>query len=85
MNEERVKACHRMLEHACREAAVQMTGDARIGEADAATLLGYAPGHLKNLRQSGKGPACYGRGLNGGRLSYRLEDLAEWIEASRQD
>jgi hypothetical protein len=83
--QDRVEACASLLERRCREAGIVLSGDLRVGETDAAALLGIAAGSLKNLRGEGKAPACYARGMNGGRLSYRLLDLASWIEGGRED
>jgi hypothetical protein len=82
---DRIQACADMFERRCREAGVFLSGDLRVGEVDAANLLGVAAGTLKNLRQEGKGPTAYTRGVNGGRLSYRLIDLASWVEIGRED
>lgn len=57
-----------------------ISADLRISELHAAQLLGYTAGHLKNLRQDGKGPQFYHRGVGGSRISYRLTDLAMWVE-----
>lgn len=62
-----------------------ITGDMRISERDAAAMLGYSPAYLKALRQEGKGPPSYVRGMSGCRISYRLSDLAHWIESARED
>ncbi|KQW36515.1 hypothetical protein [Rhizobacter sp. Root404] len=83
--EARIQACQSALEAHCVERRLVLSGDLRVSEEDAAKLLGIAHGHLKNMRQEGKGPASYARGMNGCRLSYRLLDLALWIEAGRQD
>lgn len=80
----RVEACAALLLVAAREAGMAVSGDLRLSEQDAAALLAYAPGHLKALRQEGRGPVPYGIGMNGCRLSYRVRDLAEWVEAGRQ-
>lgn len=61
-----------------------ITGDMRVAEIDAAKLLGYAPGYMKSMRQEGKGPVSYQRGVYGGRVSYRIMDLAVWIESARE-
>lgn len=74
-----------MLHKACEERNILVTADHRVSEADATNLVGYAPGSLKNLRALGGAPAYYRRGAGGGRISYRLEDLASWLEAGRED
>ena len=67
-----------------RERGLLLTADDRVSEADAAELVGYAVGSFRNLRSMGLAPAFFNRPLNGGRVSYRLQDLAEWIEVSRE-
>lgn len=62
-----------------------ITADRRVSEAEAAELVGYAPGSFKNLRSLGAGPPFFNRPLAGSRISYRLEDLANWIEQSREE
>lgn len=57
-----------------------ISGDLRVNEKAAAVLLGYSAGHLKALRQQGNGPHVYALGVDGGRFSYRLNDLASWVE-----
>lgn len=74
-----------MLREAVRESDMPMTGDGRVREADAAQLLGYDSRYLKQLRQEGRGPPAYGLGMAGGRVSYRLSDLAAWIESRREN
>ncbi|MCK1539115.1 MULTISPECIES: hypothetical protein [unclassified Bradyrhizobium] len=69
---------------AARDAGMTITGDGRVTEADAAVLLGYAPETLAKKRTLGSGPVAYGRGFGGARISYRLDDLARWIEAGRE-
>lgn len=81
----RVEAAVIQLEKACNDRGVLLTGDERISEADATSLLGYAPGSLKNLRTLGSAPPYYRRGVAGGRISYKLEDLARWIEVGREE
>lgn len=70
----------------CREHGVVVTPDGRVGESDAAVLLGYGnSGSLKNLRQQGFGPPHYLRVVAGAKVSYRLSDLAIWVEQSRNE
>ncbi|RYF61672.1 MAG: hypothetical protein EOO27_00935 [Comamonadaceae bacterium] len=63
--------------------AMKMSGDLRVSEESAAQLLGISRPYLKMLRQAGKAPPSYARGVGGGRVSYRLIDLASWIEGAR--
>jgi hypothetical protein len=79
----RIEATARLLLARAREDCMVVSGDMRVSEHDAAALLGYSGGHLKLLRGEGKGPQHFGRGMNGCRVSYRIADLAEWIEAAR--
>jgi hypothetical protein len=71
-----------LLIAAAREARMVITGDFRVGEKDAAALLGLHPDTLRKKRDAGTGPPSY-RGFNGARFSYRFTELAEWIETSR--
>lgn len=72
-------ATDRMLRYATQQGVV-VSGDLRVNEKAAAQLLGYSAGHLKAMRQQGNGPRFYTIGLDGGRFSYRLDDLASWVE-----
>ncbi len=83
--QDRIESCARMLTTAARQAGTTVSGDGRVSEQDAAQLLGYAPTYLKQLRQEGRGPIPYGRGMAGSRVSYRLIDLAGWIESARNE
>jgi hypothetical protein len=80
---DRVEACMRLLLDAATAAGMCLSGDLRIAEGDAARLLGLSPGHLKAMRHEGAGPTAYVVGMNGCRVSYRLADLASWIEQGR--
>jgi hypothetical protein len=82
---DRVDTCLRMLIAAAHEGGISTSGDLRVGELDAAHMLGMSGGHLKAIRQEGRGPTPYSRGVGGSRVSYRLVDLAMWIEAGRID
>ncbi len=62
-----------------------LTPDERVCEGDAAELLGYAVGTLRNMRSAGGGPSFFNRPLGGFNKSYRLEDLATWLERSREE
>ncbi len=72
-----------LLRAAAESSGFVISGDGRVSEQDAATLLGYSLGHVRRLREENKGPVSYSRGMNGNRQSYRLEDLAIWIENGR--
>lgn len=69
---------------AIAERDVFVTVDERVSEGDAAELLGYAVGSLRNMRTAGGGPSFFNRPLGGFSKSYRLEDLADWVERSRE-
>jgi hypothetical protein len=79
----RVEVTAKRLERAAIALGMAISGDGRISEVDAAKLLGLAAGYLKQLRSEGNGPANFRLGLNGCRLSYRLADVATWIEERR--
>ena len=77
--ESRIAYVEGMLLEAVREAGEPLTGDLRVGEQAAAQLLGVAVKTLRNWRAQLEGPRYY----RAGRISYRLRDLAEFIERSR--
>lgn len=79
----RAKATEARLQQACNEKGFAVTADGRIGESDATALLQYSPGSLKNLRDQGVSPAFYRRAVGKQRVSYRLDDIAHWIESAR--
>lgn len=74
-----------MLLEAVKRGGIAISADMRVGERDAAKMMGYAPGSLKNIRGEGKGPIYYNRPVEGSKISYRLMDLAMWIEERRED
>lgn len=76
--------CERLLRDSAIAGGMTITGDGRVSEADAAALLGFTAGGFRNMRQEGKGPRSFGLGVGGSRVSYRLADLASWIEAARE-
>lgn len=79
--EDRVEATARMLLASCREQGILLSGDLRVTEADAATLLNIAPGYLKQMRTGdGSAPRHYRIPMSGCQVSYRLRDIAVWIE-----
>ena len=73
------------LMEAARAADMTITGDGRVSEADAAVLLGIEPDTLAKKRSEGKAPPSYRLSVGAGRISYRLRDLAAWIEAQREN
>lgn len=80
-----VEAVTKQLHESALKLEMTISGDLRLNEKDVARLLGYAPGYLKHMRQEGRAPKHYTRGVGGGRISYRLFDMAEWIEERRED
>ena len=80
---DRTESTASLLRAAAEEARFVISGDGRICERDAAKLLGLSWEHLKALRDEGKAPPVYRRGVNGSRLSYRICDLAAWVEDGR--
>jgi hypothetical protein len=80
----RASATEELLVDSAREAGYHVTGDQRIGEADLAALLGMNAGSLANKRREGKGPPCYSLAAAGHRVTYRISDVAAWIEARRR-
>lgn len=88
MNEQspRVALTAELLCKAARELELPMTADQRVTEAAAAELLGYTVSWLRALRDAGTGPRYFNLGIGAGtRLSYRLHDLAAWIERRAGD
>lgn len=82
--EARILDTVRVLLAAVAKNAIVMSADQRVAEADAARLIGLQPASLKNLRAEGGAPPSYRVPVGGSRLSYRLFDLAQWIEARRE-
>lgn len=74
---------NRLLLFATQQGIV-VSGDLRVNEKAAALLMGYSPGHLKAMRQHGNGPRFYSIGVGGGRISYRLDDIASWTEMATE-
>ncbi len=60
-----------------------VSADGRVGDADAARLVGLAPESMRNLRSAGDAPPHYLVGVGGSRISYRVADLAVWLEKFR--
>lgn len=84
MTTDRVDRCTRLLLEAARENGMVVTGDLRVGEVDAARLLGLSASRLKAMRHEGASPPPYRVGVAGSRVSYRLDALASWIEQRRE-
>lgn len=79
---ERIADCRATLEATARASSTPVTGDGRVSEADAAGLVGLAAGTLRNLR-AGACPLPFYKVA--GRVTYRLADLAKFIERQRAD
>ena len=86
MNEirERIVITTAALLDAARCACMPLSGDERVAEVDAAALLGLSRAYLKQLRDAGEAPPHFRAPVNGSRISYRVADLAAWIEVRRE-
>jgi hypothetical protein len=83
---DRVEFTVQLMQAEIDKRRLPITADLRVAEDAAAELLGYSPGHLKNMRAEGRGPTAYRCGVGkGSRVSYRLHDLARWIESERDN
>lgn len=82
---ERVQETAQRLEAAAREQGFFITPDDRVSAANAAKLIGMAAGTLKNYRDMGEGPIYYKVPCSNGNISYRITDIAFWIENSRNE
>ena len=78
--ESRVASCEAALRTAAQGCGAFISGDGRVHEEVAASLLGIAPGTWANQRRAGTGPVFY---RVSGRPTYRLADLAQVIERAR--
>jgi hypothetical protein len=83
--DDRVEVTTLALRAAAIEQGMAVSGDDRVGEACAAQLLGIECETLAKKRSEGKAPAAYKVPVGMARISYRLADLARWIEAQRED
>lgn len=80
----RADATAEALRRAANDAGFYITGDDRIGETDLAMLLGWSAGTLANRRREGKAPPHYLVSAASHRVTYRIGDVAVWIEARRE-
>lgn len=80
--EERVESTLEAFRQYVVDRGHQITVDGRVVEAVAADLVGRQPKTLGNMRNIGTGPRYY---RIGGRIEYRLQDLAYWIEQGAED
>ena len=79
---ERCAGTLELLLEAATRAGIVVTGDLRVSERDLEGLLGYSDRYLRQMRDEGRAPPSYR--LNG-RRSYRLPDVAGWIERHREE
>lgn len=79
-HESRLAATEAQLFDAATSLGCWLTGDRRIGEADLARIIGWSADSLRNARAEGKGPVHFRLGGGGHRVTYRLSDVAAWIE-----
>lgn len=82
---ERIESTRQMFLTACHERGFLVTADERVSEPDAAALLAFTPESLRNRRYLGTGPASYQRPVGAHKVSYRVRDLAAWIEQYREE
>lgn len=80
-----IQATLNKLKAAAHSAGFVISGDERVTGEDAETLLGLPVGFLLRKHAEGDGPRCYriGGGING--YTYRLCDLACYVESCRID
>jgi hypothetical protein len=83
--DDRVEATALALRAAAIEGQMPISGDDRIGESCAARLLGIEAETLARKRSEARGPPAYRLPVSGAKISYRLRDLAIWIEQHRED
>lgn len=83
--QERCRRTHDELRHWCRQNDVPVTVDGRVSEKIAAQIAGYSDEYFMNMRKIGAGPPWYRLSAGDGRFSYRLSDIASWIENLRQE
>lgn len=79
-----IEECTRSL-HAEAVDAGMTVKNGRVDPRDAAKLLGYAPGTMRNWRTRREGPKPYRLAVNGSKLSYALRDLAELMVSRMQE
>ena len=84
MSSDRAEVIQRMLVEAAQAAGMRISGDGRVGEADAAALLGWKAKTLADRRCEGRGPQYYRLPIGEARISYQLADVAAWIESQRE-
>lgn len=80
----RVERTTAVLRDAAARAGMHVTADDRVSEQDLARLMNWSAGTLANRRRTGEAPPSYRIGGARFRVSYRLEEVAEWIECRRE-
>jgi hypothetical protein len=83
-----VQATTKILMDAADRLGLHMSPDRRVSEENAAILLCMSHAYLKELRRgkNTNAPMHFAMGAgDGSRVSYRVSDLASWIEAARED
>jgi hypothetical protein len=69
----------------CLAQGLYVSPDDRVSETTCALLIGHKAAYLRQMRTEGRGPVAYARGVDGCRISYRLADAAQWLEAGRDN
>jgi hypothetical protein len=82
---DRIAATEALMLAAAHEAGIRIIGDRRVNQEGAAVLLGAAVETLKNWRKSRGGPVYYPRGIGYNGVTYRVGDLAVFVERARMD
>ena len=75
--DERTRIRVGLLLDACVAHGIRPSGDQRVTETDAATILDFSPRSLQRWREQGDGPTPT---RIGGRISYSLSALAMFVE-----
>lgn len=81
----RIESTHEALLAGAKAGAFHVTADGRVSEACIAQLLGVAPGTMRNRRREGRAPPHYRVGGAGHGVTYRLDEVARWIEVCREN
>ena len=81
-DDDRVEQTEAMFCENVQASGAWISGDGRVLEEVAAQLLGYASATLANKRSAGEAPPHY---KVGGRITYRVTDLAQWVELHRYE
>ena len=81
----RIEQTEARLLQAADKAGIWVTADNRVSEQDLAKLLSMPVATLANRRREGRAPPFYRMGVSGNsRVSYRLSEVARWIEQTRE-